>query len=179
MTAMATSPTALSQAQQDRVREALRELRRRAQNQAELARLLGVKQQSISRALSPRGPIGIRLASAVATARGQPLEDLTSGRRPPRLFHEAPGWREAVEAVLREHRATPGAAAAVGRWPAFLDVERVDPKLVQDLVHLWNAWAPLPARQAAERAAEEAPRAPEITREIPIVQGRARRAPDD
>jgi len=176
---MATSPTALSQAQQDRVREALRDLRRRAQNQSELARLLAVKQQTISRALSPRGPIGIRLASAIAGARGQALEDLLSGKKPPRLFHEATGWRDAVEVVLREHRATPGAIAAVGRWPAFLDVERIDPKLVQDLVSLWNAWAPLPARQAAERAADDAPLTPQITREIPIVPGRPRRAPDD
>lgn len=115
------SPTALSQAQQTRVRDALRELRKKFPNQTELARALNVKQQSISRALSPTGPIGIKLASAVARVRGQALEDLLQGKRPPRQFNETPGWNEAALLVLREHRATPGAIAAVGRWPAFFE----------------------------------------------------------
>lgn len=154
------APTALDPDQQDRVREAMRKLRKKAPNQATLGRTLRVKQQSISRVLAG-GAVGVRLATAVARATGQSLEELLEGRPAPRLFADVEGWEVSAAVVVADRRAPVHAVRAVAKWPAFLHVEHAEPRLVVDLVTIWLAWTPREEREAAE--ASEPTRDPTMT----------------
>lgn len=73
-------PTALTPEQQERVRPALRELQTRYRTQKELARALGVAQQTISAVLGGTGHPGVYLASRIAELAHLSYEGLLSGQ---------------------------------------------------------------------------------------------------
>lgn len=165
------SAKSLHKQQQERARGALRalreEMRGRGENQTDLARLLSVKQQTVSRALAD-GPVGVKLAHAVAHARGQTFEELLEGKVAPRTFGQLDGWRTAAEVVVEERRASRSAVRAVARWPLFLEVERADPWLIADLVALWIKWSPLHVRVSAEGEPPSSTSVVETTAPTPV-----------
>lgn len=145
------SAKSLLPAQQERVREGLRELAQRHKPQRELARVLKVAQQTVSRVLAG-GEVGVKLASRVADARGQTYEELLGGAARGRVNEELPGWDDAARAVREACRVPSYAVGVVARWPVTVDVERVEPRFVSDLASLWLDWATLEVRTAAETA---------------------------
>lgn len=165
------SAKSLNPAQQKRVRAALEELAKAHPNQTELAKLLGVKQQTVSRVLA-EGTVGMKVALAVASARGQDLQALLSGAARARTYGKVEGWKAAVDAATAQGLVRRYVARALSTWPANLQVERIEPHLVADLAALWIKWTPLEVRAALETAeaaedlvAQEAARAGEVKAE--------------
>lgn len=147
---VAISAKSLDAGQQARVRRALEELSAVHRPQRELARRLGVTQQTVSRALSD-GTIGVKLAAACARLRRQSLEEMLSGAPTMRRFRELEGWAAAVASAEKERWVSPGVARAVGDWPLVVAIERAEPRLVADLAALFVRWATREERDAAER----------------------------
>jgi transcriptional regulator with XRE-family HTH domain len=158
------SAKSLPPRQQERVRAALQELVALRKNQEELADELDVRQQTVSRALKAGGTIGVKLAYAVARARGQTFDDLVGGVPAVRTYAELAGWADAAKEAV-EHGEAPSAVAAVARWPASLRVARVQWLMVADLAMLWRHWAPPEEREEEETA--------DATREEDVASGSA------
>lgn len=75
-------PGVLTPSEQDNVRRALRQLRRRFGSHRDLAEALGTTPKSLENALSRSRKPSIALAFQAARAAGVPLEDLLSGAWP-------------------------------------------------------------------------------------------------
>jgi hypothetical protein len=147
------SAKSLSKREQERVREALRELRAKYPTQTDLARALPLRmsQQTISKAMGAGGPIGVKLARAVAKACGQELEELLGGRPAARMYGDVAGWTAAAAEAL-QHGESAAAVAAVARWPASIQVVKAEWRFVADLAALWRRWAPAEEREDEETA---------------------------
>jgi hypothetical protein len=145
---VSVSAKSLKPVERDRVRAALRLLDQKHQPQTELARLLGVTQQTVSSALG-EGSIGVKVAHAVAKLSGQTYEELLAGAPRPRSYSDLPGWDDAAQSVIEERLAPRFAVQAVGMWPVTVQVTRAEAQLVIELADFWKRWAPLEARIAA------------------------------
>jgi transcriptional regulator with XRE-family HTH domain len=100
----ARQPKGLLPEEAERVRQALRELLADCGGvQRELARRLGVSQQGLSQILNSNRPPGMPLARAIATHRGQSLDEVLTGAPlgEDRPLRDLPGWAEA-ERIARE-----------------------------------------------------------------------------
>lgn len=145
------SSRALDPAEVDRVRALIRDVIRREGSQSAAAKALGVRQQTVSVALSRQEP-GVLLTRRLAAYFGSSFEELLAGAPPPKRYEELPGWAAAAAEVVSRGLMQRYAVAAAGAMRASLVPEAVTPRLVVDLATLWLSHAPLDVRRAAETA---------------------------
>lgn len=146
----------------ERVRQGLRDLRPRYENQEALATALKYEdgrsftQQTVSAVLNDRATPGIPLAQAVAALLGRSYEELVKGRKSVQRYEDLPGWKEAVAQALADDSAPAYALEHAGHGIVSYQPAAVDKNLAVDEAFRWLKHAPLEVRREAERLAAKA-----------------------
>lgn len=153
----------LSPDEAERVRDAIRSLLASHANQTELAKALGVTQQTISAILAGTKPAGVALARSVAERLAVSFETLIGAQPRTRTIEVGPpcwkdlqGWEEAAALALARGRVPAYAIQHAGQLIAAFRPEVVTTALVERWANFWLENTADSDREAVETAEIEA-----------------------